>query len=191
MQQSPVQIKGRDVFGLLRVVPTSGAPTPPPPLGSMLAKVRMETPVLYFYAPQEMSVSVKVSFDKGVISEWYPRVAVPPPNFARPLATTVGGIEWPAVTILPVRTSSIRGTASRVTTMPPATSTRHLSRSARNMRSSCSIAVWPTSSRRSPRRSTSTAMSTRRSPPERLRGAVRESQRPCGVSGLRPAGTQW
>ena len=34
--------------------------------------VRMETPVLYFYAPAEQTVSVKVSFSKGVITEWYP-----------------------------------------------------------------------------------------------------------------------
>jgi hypothetical protein len=67
----------------------------------MMAKVRMETPVLYFYAPQETSVGVKVSFDKGVMSEWYPQATVPPPNFSRPLATTVGSIEWPAVKILP------------------------------------------------------------------------------------------
>jgi len=34
--------------------------------------VRMETPVMYFYTPREMTVSVKVAFPKGVITEWYP-----------------------------------------------------------------------------------------------------------------------
>ena len=34
--------------------------------------VRMETPVVYFYSPRETSVSVKVGFSKGVITEWYP-----------------------------------------------------------------------------------------------------------------------
>src|SRR6266849_10342930 len=34
--------------------------------------VRMETPVLYFYDSREENVSVKVSFSKGVITEWYP-----------------------------------------------------------------------------------------------------------------------
>src|SRR5438105_4861767 len=34
--------------------------------------VRMETPVLYFYDSREETVSVKVSFAKGVITEWYP-----------------------------------------------------------------------------------------------------------------------
>ena len=37
--------------------------------------VRMETPVLYFYAADEENVSVKVSFSNGVITEWYPRAS--------------------------------------------------------------------------------------------------------------------
>ncbi len=32
--------------------------------------VRMETPVLYFYDAREETVSVKVAFSKGVITEW-------------------------------------------------------------------------------------------------------------------------
>jgi hypothetical protein len=35
--------------------------------------IRMETPVLYFYSPRDVSVSVKVALSKGVITEWYPR----------------------------------------------------------------------------------------------------------------------
>jgi hypothetical protein len=34
--------------------------------------VRMETPVIYFYSPQELAASVHVSFPKGLITEWYP-----------------------------------------------------------------------------------------------------------------------
>src|SRR5215470_5188074 len=37
--------------------------------------IRMETPVLYFYSPRDVSVSVKVAFSKGIITEWYPRAA--------------------------------------------------------------------------------------------------------------------
>src|SRR5260370_11351728 len=37
--------------------------------------VRMETPVLYFYDSREEAVSVKVTFAKGVITEWYPRAS--------------------------------------------------------------------------------------------------------------------
>ena len=34
--------------------------------------VRMETPVMYFYSPREVSAHVKVQFPYGVITEWYP-----------------------------------------------------------------------------------------------------------------------
>ena len=48
-----------------------------------LAYVRMETPVLYFYADRETSVSVNVSFPKGSITEWYPQAQ-----------QSTGGISW-------------------------------------------------------------------------------------------------
>ncbi len=38
---------------------------------SLRAKVRMETPVLYFYGPRS-SVNVRVRFPHGVMTEWYP-----------------------------------------------------------------------------------------------------------------------
>jgi hypothetical protein len=34
--------------------------------------VRMETPVLYFYAPHETIVGVNVRFPQGVVTEWFP-----------------------------------------------------------------------------------------------------------------------
>jgi hypothetical protein len=34
--------------------------------------IRMETPVLYFYSPRDLTVSARVSFSKGLITEWYP-----------------------------------------------------------------------------------------------------------------------
>ncbi len=34
--------------------------------------IRMETPVLYFYSPRDLTVSARVSFAKGLITEWYP-----------------------------------------------------------------------------------------------------------------------
>jgi len=34
--------------------------------------IRMETPVMYFYTPQDVTVSVRVAFAKGIITEWYP-----------------------------------------------------------------------------------------------------------------------
>ena len=38
-----------------------------------LALVRMETPVLYFYADREIRASVKVDFPQGRITEWFPQ----------------------------------------------------------------------------------------------------------------------
>lgn len=41
----------------------------------LLGTVRMETPVLYFYTSRETTVSVQVSFSKGLITEWYPHAS--------------------------------------------------------------------------------------------------------------------
>jgi hypothetical protein len=42
--------------------------------------VRMETPIIYFYAPRETTVSVKVRFPQGTLTEWFPRAVVTPSN---------------------------------------------------------------------------------------------------------------
>jgi hypothetical protein len=34
--------------------------------------IRMETPLMYFYTSQDVTVSVRVAFAKGIITEWYP-----------------------------------------------------------------------------------------------------------------------
>jgi hypothetical protein len=68
--------------------------------------VRMETPVLYFYDSREESVSVEVSFSKGLITEWYPRASRVGPS-ANPADWSLfqgqwdGSIAWDAVTISP------------------------------------------------------------------------------------------
>jgi len=56
--------------------------------------VRMETPVIYFYAPGETTVSVKVRFPQGTLTEWFPRGSVSP-------ATGFNTIVWRDVTISP------------------------------------------------------------------------------------------
>lgn len=38
------------------------------------ATMRMETPVIYFYSPNDLKVSVHVAFACGLITDWYPRV---------------------------------------------------------------------------------------------------------------------
>jgi hypothetical protein len=40
---------------------------------SMSGTVRMETPVIYFYAPSDMTLKASVRFRQGVITEWFPR----------------------------------------------------------------------------------------------------------------------
>jgi hypothetical protein len=68
--------------------------------------VRMETPVLYFYDSREEEVSVKVSFPKGLVTEWYPRASRVEPT-ANPAewslfqGTKDGSIAWDAVTVSP------------------------------------------------------------------------------------------
>ena len=52
--------------------------------------VRMETPVLYFYTPQEREVSVRVGFPSGTVTEWYPR--------AHSVDT---GIDWGTIWLIP------------------------------------------------------------------------------------------
>jgi hypothetical protein len=68
--------------------------------------VRMETPVLYFYAPREMTLSVNVAFSNGVITEWYPRASRVEPSAALSDASlyqerTDGSIAWDSVTVVP------------------------------------------------------------------------------------------
>jgi len=43
--------------------------------GALPGTVRMETPVIYLYAPRAMTVNVSVRFRQGVITEWFPRPA--------------------------------------------------------------------------------------------------------------------
>src|SRR5882724_628091 len=56
----------------------------------MAATIRMETPVIYFYANREMDVSANVQFPKGKITEWYPQ--------ARDVGT---GINWGRIKVEP------------------------------------------------------------------------------------------
>ncbi|MBI2372827.1 MAG: hypothetical protein HYV07_02390 [Deltaproteobacteria bacterium] len=69
--------------------PTKGA-------GGLAAPVhqKLETPVIYFYGVDGVSVSVDVSFPKGVISEWYPEAATFAPELGAPLLLTGGRMRW-------------------------------------------------------------------------------------------------
>jgi hypothetical protein len=68
--------------------------------------VRMETPVLYFYSSKDETVSVNVSFAKGVITEWYPHASHVEPVgnlYGESLhrAGARGSIAWDSVTLAP------------------------------------------------------------------------------------------
>jgi len=74
----------------------------------LLGTVRMETPVLYFYSPHEVTVSVKVKFSKGLITEWYPQASRVKPDPEKVLDREAlyrrhggGSIAWDSVTVSP------------------------------------------------------------------------------------------
>jgi hypothetical protein len=81
--------------------------------GGLLGTVRMETPVLYFYTNRDTTVSVHVSFSKGLITEWYPHadrvypVSAVPPKFGNFRDWSLyqdhpdGSIEWDSVQLQP------------------------------------------------------------------------------------------
>jgi hypothetical protein len=65
------------------------------------ATVRMETPVLYFYASRETTVRASVEFPHGVISEWYPQARVPIVATVPTMASARASITWNDVKISP------------------------------------------------------------------------------------------
>jgi hypothetical protein len=65
--------------------------------GGMAGTVRMETPVLYFYSPSDVTVKVGVGFRQGAITEWYPHATVSLPFDGR----RDGTISWDNITVSP------------------------------------------------------------------------------------------
>ncbi|HTJ21432.1 MAG TPA: hypothetical protein VL383_03515, partial [Gemmatimonadaceae bacterium] len=79
---------------------------------SLLGRVRMETPVLYFYGGQDTTLNIKVRFPHGLMTEWYPHANVVEmiigPNTLKqnnPPAT----IEWSNVRLTPRATPNFPG----------------------------------------------------------------------------------
>jgi hypothetical protein len=62
--------------------------------------VRMETPVLYFYARQPATVSVHVDFPRGLVTEWYPN-PLPTSRQGEPEWDATKSIDWTKVQLLP------------------------------------------------------------------------------------------
>ena len=72
--------------------------------GWMPATVRMETPVIYFYSPEEKTVDVRVRFRRGLVTEWYPRASVTPDSIqlqALKNPALEGTIAWNQVKVMP------------------------------------------------------------------------------------------
>ena len=71
----------------------------------LIGRVRMETPVLYFYTSTAQDLRVKVDFPHGIISEWYPGAAVEPTvirkNTLTPANNPNASITWENVHLLP------------------------------------------------------------------------------------------
>ena len=68
--------------------------------------IRLETPVLYFYSPRNVTVSARVAFSKGLITEWYPHAdRVQPGGILRNASLsqlqTDGSIAWNNVAVSP------------------------------------------------------------------------------------------
>jgi hypothetical protein len=78
---------------------------------SLLAKQRMETPVLYFYSDSSQTVNVRVDFPQGNMTEWYPEakrfgpVARPNPQDSKK-SRTEWILDWQNITVeAPVRST--------------------------------------------------------------------------------------
>jgi hypothetical protein len=69
--------------------------------------IRMETPVLYFHSREEATVSVHVTFSKGLITEWYPHATSQAPDGRNFLNTALtrkqsdGSVRWSGVMLRP------------------------------------------------------------------------------------------
>ena len=73
---------------------------------SLVATVRMETPVIYFYSDKPTAVGVRVKFPRGLITEWFPYATVTQPQVHPEVLSdpsVVSMIDWPYVEIAPGR----------------------------------------------------------------------------------------
>lgn len=96
---------------------------------NLFAKVRMETPVVYFYAPHEMTADVRVRFPRGLMTEWYPHAAITERLGAATMLrdpSYSSTLEWQNITLapkekwtLPVESGSSHYYAARATDASP------------------------------------------------------------------------
>ena len=93
------------VFGPAGSIPLGPLLTYETARAGLKGTVRMETPVLYFYADRAAEVSVRVAFPRGLFTEWYPKASVAQlPSWANVLNAVPDStalIAWPHVSIRP------------------------------------------------------------------------------------------
>lgn len=73
---------------------------------SMTSRLRMETPVIYFYSDKERTVDVDVQFNGGRITEWYPQLTDTKAQNVQPVANANpfrdgGRMHWSRVMLHP------------------------------------------------------------------------------------------
>jgi hypothetical protein len=75
----------------------------PPTKATIRARLRMETPVTYFYTDRERDVDVKVEFPKGLLTEFYPPVEHFAPDFElmKPVPLRASRLDWGKVHLIP------------------------------------------------------------------------------------------
>jgi hypothetical protein len=77
---------------------------------NLLGKVRMETPVLYFYSEHATRVDVRVDFPRGLMTEWYPKATVAQQTFNTASLRNRNGqtwLKWENVAVTPNGTAHI------------------------------------------------------------------------------------
>jgi hypothetical protein len=57
---------------------------------------KLETPVLYFYAPSPQAVEVRVAFPQGIVSQWFPDAADFAPALGTATSIAGGAMTWRA-----------------------------------------------------------------------------------------------
>jgi hypothetical protein len=77
--------------------------------GRLKTRVRMETPITYFYTDEELQVEVDVEFPRGLLTEFYPPVRSQSPTFDESIATSANGepignakLHWGEITLIPM-----------------------------------------------------------------------------------------
>ncbi len=111
-------VAGRVYGAPLEWAPLSGSPDLPcfverlklPATKYSPATVRMETPVMFFYAKQALTLTVAAQFPQGWMTDWYPKATK-----VYPITTDVqflknGGLEWSGVRVLPGSNAALAST---------------------------------------------------------------------------------